>query len=242
MQQRSRRLMFLVCGTLISSGLLFVAACSTDNGTTTPLPGQSGDSGRRDGSSSSSTSSSSSSGSSGDPADAGADCANAPKVFNNTGVFCFGGAGSTDGGICDPAENKVCCSDNKDDAGTFTKARCEVATQASSGGYQTGACGFTNNNGREWHCTQSDHCPGSAEVCCVIKGTAGSPRALEDTKDFPGCGQYFNSDQGANVGGSRCRAACEAGELQLCAKDDECEQGTTCHYFVLANRKTGVCK
>lgn len=110
MQQRTRRLAIVLGGSLFAT-LGFLAACSTDNGTT-PLPGQTGTDSGRDTSKTDG----------GDKADdddddvtpvndAGRDCSAAPKPRSNKGVFCFGGEGSNDGGSCDPAEKKVCCAD-----------------------------------------------------------------------------------------------------------------------------------
>jgi hypothetical protein len=241
MQQRTRRLAFLVGATLLASiGLL--AACSTDNGNT-PLPGQTGDGGGRDSAKGDGSGNPDDDGSTPGPKDGGADCSAAPKPRSNGGVFCFGGEGSNDGGQCDPGENKICCADQKDPStGMFVKAKCAVATPDTEG-YQAGSCNFPPDaGGREWHCTESKHCPNSGEACCVVAGSGGQPQAQEDKKDFPGCGNFFNTDQGFFVGGSRCRAnGCNAGELTLCSSDAECETGT-CHFFKLANRFTGVCK
>lgn len=244
MQQHTRRLAIILGASLLTTiGVL--AACSTDNGTT-PLPGQTGDGGGgggKDGSKSDGNTVDPDDDSGTKPKDGGADCSAAPKPRSNDGVFCFGGAGSNDGGQCDPAENKVCCADEKDSSGQFVPSKCAVATVGSEG-YNAGSCNLTPDaGGREWHCTEAAHCPNSGETCCVIAGWGGSPQAQPDTKDFPGCGNFFNSASDFFVGGSRCRSGgCNAAELTLCSSDDECGNGTTCHFFKLANRFTGVCK
>ena len=91
MQQRTRRLAMLLGGSLLAT-VGFLAACSTDNGTT-PLPGQTGtDSGRE--------TKNDAGGTTGDDDDdvtpvndAGRDCSAAPKPRSNKGVFCFGARG-----------------------------------------------------------------------------------------------------------------------------------------------------
>ena len=242
MQQRTRRLAMLLGGSLLAT-VGFLAACSTDNGTT-PLPGQGNPDSGRDTKKDSGDKADDDDDDTPGGSDAGADCSAAPKLRSNKGVFCFGGEGSNDAGVCDPADDKVCCADSKDPAtGQFVKARCAVAT-ASGEGYQAGSCNFPPDaGGREWHCTESKHCPNSGEACCVITGTGGQAPTAQPDKDFPGCGTFFNGDQGYFVGGSRCRAnGCNSGELTLCTSDAECPNGTTCHPFKLANRFTGICK
>jgi len=243
MQQRTRRLAIFLGGTLIATaGVL--AACSTDNGTT-PLPGQTGNDAGRDTSRADGNNGNEDDDSSGNTTkDAAPDCEGAPTPRSNKGIFCFGGTDSNDAGQCDPAENKVCCADEKGPDGKFLKSKCAVATEDQSGGYQAGSCNFgADAGGREWHCTESKHCPNQGESCCVVAGTGGPPKAQPDTRDFPGCGNFFNNDQGFFVGGSRCRAdGCNAGELTLCSSDAECSGGQTCRFFELANRFTGVCQ
>jgi len=242
MLQRTRRLAILMGGTLLATvGVL--AACSTDNGTT-PLPGQTGTDGGRDSSKGDSGGGNTDDEDGSSQKDAAPDCEGAPKPRSNDGVFCFGGTDSTDAGECDPGESRICCADEKGSDGKFLKARCVVAEQDPSGGYKAGSCDFAPDaGGREWHCTESRHCPNTGESCCVIAGTGGQPKANPDTQDFPGCGNFFNGDQGYFVGGSRCRAnGCNAGELTLCTSDDECDNGQKCHFFDIANRYTGVCQ
>lgn len=242
MHQRTRRLAILFGGSLLAALGLVLAACSTDNGAT-PVPTTGTDSGRDTKGKDSGKDPGDDEDSGGGAKDAGVDCSTAPHLRSNTGVFCFGGTGTDDGGMCSADENKVCCGDAKDETGKFIKAYCAVATKDSAGGYAAGSCDFAPDaGGREWHCSEDDQCPNAGEACCVIKGTGGTPKALDD-KDFPGCGTYYNGDQGFNVGGTRCRkgGTCEAGELKLCSKDADCDTGT-CHPFKLANRYTGVCQ
>ena len=240
MQQRTRRLAVMFGGALLATiGVL--AACSTDNGTT-PLPGQTGGDSGRDPSKTDGSSTEEEDETGGGKKDAAPDCEGAPKVRSNDSVFCFGGTDSNDAGQCDKAEKKVCCADEKGPDGKYVKAKCAVATEASEG-YEEGSCNLTPDaGGREWHCTEPSHCPNQGEACCVIAGRGGNPQAQPDTKDFPGCGNFFNNATDFFVGGTRCRAAgCNAGELTLCSSDEECKTGS-CHFFELANRRTGVCK
>jgi hypothetical protein len=230
--------MLLVFGGSLLLTLGAVAACTTDNGTT-PIPtrGDSGspkDSGKKI--------------DSGDPddqdlededgGDGGVDCTKAPKPRESDGVYCRKGSeGSNDAGYC---VDSICCSDQDGGDGKYAPGKC-VTPEQDTEGYKTGACNFPENSGgREWHCTESKHCPNTDEICCVAKGSGGNPSALTD-KEWPGCGVYQNSDTGKFISGTRCRSECETGELQLCSSDADCKTGK-CKFFELANRFTGVCK
>lgn len=237
----ARRLYMFLGGTFLAGGGLIAAACTTDNGGTTPVP-IANDSGRDTGNGSSSGGSSG--GSSGTPGDAGADCANAPTPQSSDGVFCFGA--NVDSGTdassktCNSANNEICCSGNPIDGGGFESSECIAATEDTTG-YVVGSCNAGTQ--QEWHCTESSHCPGSGEVCCVMRSDAGAPLAQQDD-DFPGCKVYFTS--GRFIGGTRCRADdCEAQELQLCSKDSDCANisaGAKCYSTTVSGRYTGVCK
>lgn len=237
MHKGTRRLAFFFSGTLLAT-FAFVAACSTDNGET-PIPVVTNDSGKTKKGKDADTD-----GEDPDPTDDGGDtvpdagapdCSAAPTLRQNAAVFCF------NAGQCKPGEAGICCADAKGSDGKFLPPKCAEAAEATTG-YEVGSCEFAEGSGgREWHCTESAHCPNAGESCCVIGGTEGTPRAFPDS-NFPGCGTYFNGDQGRNVGGSRCKTGCEAGELTLCSSDAECPTGTACHPIKLANRFTGVCQ
>lgn len=245
----ARRLYMFLGGTFLAGGGLIAAACTTDNGTNTPVPTVN-DSGRTDtGGSSGASSGGSSGGSSGDPGDAGADCANIPEVRDSVGPYCFsvkdaGGDGATFGKNCNAAMNEICCSGGPlgPDAG-FEPSQCVVATEDTVG-YEEGACtGFTTAV-QEWHCTEAAHCPGNAsggtdEICCATITDAGGPNPPLPNKDFPGCDVWFTS----RTKGTRCRTgnACQAGEAQLCSSDAECKSGT-CQPIAISGRYTGICK
>ncbi len=226
MHQHTRRLAVVIGGSVFTA-FAFIAACSSENTAQKPSPASPVDGSKPD------TGKPSPNPDGGDPddpspdaSDAAANCDGAPKLLDTDGgVFCFGA------GSC--AEGTVCCSDEKNATGGFADPRCASA----------GSCNFAPDaGGLEWQCTKSAHCPNSGEACCVTAGTGGSPQAQVDTK-FPGCGTFFNSGNPFFVGGSRCRDnGCNAGELTLCARDEECEAPAKCRPFKLAGRFTGVCK
>lgn len=239
----ARRLYMFLGGTFLAGGGLIAAACTTDNGTTTPVPTVN-DSGRDTGNNNTSSSGGSSGGSSGSPGDGGADCANIPKPKSSDGPYCFSVAdASPDGAAASKrcsGNNEICCSGGRkpNDAG-FENSQCVAATEADPGpGYEEGSCtGFTTAV-KEFHCMEGAHCPGATEVCCVTASDAGSPKPGQDN-DFPGCPAYFQSGRFTN--GTRCRDACQAGELQMCASDGECKAGK-CVPLTLEGRYGGYCR
>lgn len=242
----TRRLAMFLGGTFLAGAGLFAAACGTDNGTSA-VPTV--DSGGRD-----TSSSSSSSGSSGDPdgsgpTDGGADCANIPTPKSSDGPFCFSVLdaspdGSTASKNCNAAANEVCCSGQRIDGGpTFEPSRCEVATPAggANAGYNENTvcnAGFTYGV-EQWHCMESAHCPGNNEVCCAITADAGQTLIPQQDKDFPGCPVYFQNSFFA--GGTRCKSACAAGELIMCASDADCQNGK-CVPITIEGRYGGYCR
>lgn len=241
----ARRLYLFLGGTFLAGGGLIAAACTTDNGTATNVPTVN-DSGRDTGNGSSSGGSSG--GSSGSPSDAGADCANIPKPKSSDGPFCFGaGAGAGDSGAdaspnknCDSTASEICCSGGRlpNDAG-FAPSECRVAADDGVGYDQSeNTCdGITPV--KRYECMERAHCPGgNAAVCCVTVSEAGAPKPGQDN-DFPGCPVYFQS--GRFTEGTRCRDACEAGELQMCSSDAECKAGK-CVPITLEGRYGGYCR
>jgi len=264
MQQSTRRLAILVGGTLVASVGLFLAACSTDNGTTTPLPGQGGDSGRRD----SSGGTSGTSGTSGEDPDAdvdddggsssGADCGNAPRLRNNgQGFFCAflprdAGSASDAGGTSNCAHDETCCNPAR--VGTeFPKSYC-ANTPTKTGTGET-ACAaqaaaknstWTANMGSTWQCGDKNNC-GASQVCCLFS-QAGLPAGEKvnigknlDTQIPPAC----NAQQAFKYGGTKCAAACGAEEIQLCGTQDQnCTGGKTCSPFEVdpGGRNLAYCK
>jgi hypothetical protein len=244
MQQRTRRLAFVFAGTLFATvGVL--AACSTDDGTT-PLPGSDGgrDSAKADGSGNNNDDDGGVPG----PNDGGngADCANVPTVKSSVGPYCFsvvdgGGNGTTKSVNCNAENNEICCSDGRQADGGFALSECKVATTSGGGGYTEGACAptFEGDGGKEYHCMEKDHCPGSDEACCAI------PREVTKLNpgkndDFPGCQAFYQS--GRYVEGTRCKKnGCAPGDLTLCSKDSDCPSGT-CVPLTLEGRYGGYCR
>lgn len=242
----ARRLYMFLGGTFLAGGGLIAAACTTDNGTTTNVPTVN-DSGRDTGGGSSGTTSSG--GSSGDPGDAGPDCANIPKPKSSDGPFCFSVLdaspdGATASTNCPADQNKICCSGGRlPNDGGFEPSQCVAATTSSTAGYEEGACGTEANPAfttdvKEWHCMEGAHCPGNGEVCCAAGSDAGTPKPGQDN-DFPGCPVYFQS--GRFTSGTRCRDACQAGEIQMCSSDAECKAGK-CVPLTIEGRYGGYCR
>ncbi len=232
MQQKTvRRFAIVMGGGLLAVAGIVIGACSTDNGSSSGTPGFDAGRDTKGGSDNETPPPDEDSGGS---EDAGADCANAPKVSGKDhppGPFCFSAA---DGG-CNSAQNEICCSDAKYGDGGFAPPVCAANCNNAFQG--------TVDGGLEWHCTEASHCAaagGQNERCCVTKGFIGTPNTQQNN-DYPGCRAYFNSGNPAFVGGTRCRAnECQAGELTLCASDAECKAGK-CYPMKIANRFTGVC-
>src|SRR5690606_30079698 len=114
------------------------AACSTDNGTT-PLPGQTADSGKRE----TSTGSSGGDDQDGDTPqqDAGpdADCRNAPRLrSNDRGFFCAflprdAGSAEDAGGASNCSHDETCCNPAKV-GNEFPKSFCASTPRDEKGG------------------------------------------------------------------------------------------------------------
>lgn len=166
-----------------------------------------------------------------DPGDggAGAACDAAPKLRDNTDIYCRNKAGKTL--FCKPTEGNVCCSEAKSGT-TFVDGECvPKANDCVFPGESTGGVRF--------ECTQSSHCGGGA--CCLVKSASGgTPRPSPDTK-YPGCGTYFMSSNAQFYDGTRCQASCGAGEVQLCGPDDTCGAGTCRPGSIAGRNNTGVC-
>ena len=259
MQQRTRRLAMLLGGSLLAT-VGFLAACSTDNGTT-PLPGTGGDSGRdtkKDGSDTK-----------GDDDDddttpgdggTGADCGNAPKLrSNDKGSYCAffvrdaaaGDAGA--GGNRNCSHDETCCNPGKGSDGNFPSSFCASTPRDTKGGNngQT-ACGAQatangstwNAAGSTWECADKNSC-GAGETCCMFTWADGGPndkvnigKSLD--KDIPAaCGAL----QAFKQGGTRCATSCASDEIQLCSlSDDSCTGNQKCTPFSGQFRDLGACR
>lgn len=232
----SRRLVvFFALSTFAGASAIF--ACSTDNGTTQPLPSSQdvrSDRGNPDDPDA--------------PIDPGAPdaCADAFVPRPSPGPRCLGvidagGDGGTGGKNC-TGKVQICCSDGitPGTSNQFEPSECIDGT-VSGNGFVEGECTptFTGDGGSEWHCTEADHCPGSGAICCLLPSPAGNPIPAQHN-DWPGCGttKYV---PGRFVGGTRCRATCNAGELQLCSSTAECKAGE-CIFLETSGRNIGYCR
>jgi hypothetical protein len=91
-------------------------------------------------------------------------------------------------------------------------------------------CAFTTDGGNAFECDDSTMCPGASPVCCLQGNVQADPV----------CGTLF----GSKVKGTACRTACGTGEVQLCAKDNECTTsaaGKTCTPVATKGHSFGVC-
>jgi hypothetical protein len=262
MQKSTRRLAFVVGGTLITSIGLFIGACSTDNGTTTPLPGSSSGTsgGKKDGSSGStgSTGTSGTSGTSGGEDDggssSGADCGNAPilRGNGNGGFFCAffrrdaGGPVVDAGGTANCANNETCCNPASAAGGAFPPSFCArtesnqkgvennpaCAAQATAMGSQWPAGGAMNYP-KIWECGDKNACAGG-QVCCMYSepNLPATDKVNIGPNTDPQVPPACNAKQAYKYGGSKCAAACDADEIQLCSSTDmNCTGGKTCLPF-----------
>lgn len=88
----------------------------------------------------------------------------------------------------------------------------------------------------DWACDVAGHCPAN-DVCCMYGKDAGTTNVVADNTCPTGA-----LLRALNVGGSRCAAACAAGEVKLCATTADCPMGTTCTAFSTNAKVLGICK
>lgn len=255
MQQRTRRLAIVFGGSLLVT-LGFLAACSTDNGTT-PLPGTSGtDSGRDTGKKPGEDGSVDPDDDGGTkPNDSGttADCSTAPRLRSNTnGFFCafFSRDGGADaGGNRNCANDEICCNPGPKTPGgnDFPKSFCanktaatnECATQAVAQGSE-----WVQARSTTWECADKNACA-DGESCCMYTWADAGPTdkvniGVNQDQDIP---KACNALQAYKVGGSRCASACNADEIKLCSlTDDNCTGNQKCTPFEGVFRDLGYCK
>lgn len=246
MHQRVRRIAFFIAASSLVSGGLIVAACSTDNGTSSGTPTPTFEAGKQetgnnetgpipDGGTDSAT----------DP-----DCAEAPRLRNNTGSF-FCAFYRRDGGEAGiPTSNcpsdETCCNPGR--AGTaFPPSFCATGAkgvgeanclaQAAANGSSWGPDGST------WECNDKQACSG-AEICCMIPGPKSGTTeiaAFGKSEDVP---PACNPKRAYNTAGTRCTngAACAAGQDRLCSVADPCPAGFDCIAIEALFRDVGYCK
>lgn len=258
MQQRTRRLAMVIGGTLLST-IGFLAACSTDNGTS-PLPGQTNgtDSGRSKGDGGSSTDDDEdedSGSSSGKDAASTADCSTAPKLRNNEpGFFCSfftrDAAAGDAGGKSNCANDEICCNPGPKTPGgkDFPPSFC---ADKSGGGGNAACAAQAGDNASEWveersstwECGDKNACGG--QKCCMFtwaNAAAGDKVNVGASidKDVPkACGALM----AFKTGGTRCAATCDAEEIELCSlSDDNCSGSQKCTPFSANFRDLAYCK
>ena len=233
MHLRPRRIAFFLAASTIAAGFT-IFACSTDNGTTTlPTP----DTGRTD------------TGGGGDPdvVDPPLDpCRDAFAPRPSTGPRCLGvidagGEGGSGGKNC-VGKTEICCSDGQNAPNMFEPSECITGMVSGGNSFTVGRCNstFTADGGTEWHCTEKDHCPGTGSICCMIPGPGSNGIFPQENDSWPGCAKtkFQNS---RFVGGTRCKATCAAGEIQLCSSNTECTAGE-CIFLSSGGRNIGYCR
>ena len=203
---------------LWGGGIFALEACSSDNtsgtsGTVTPTPDAAG----HDASSSTDTSTPPDDTDSSVPAtDAGADCGKAASLHPNAGdggIYCpFSAPAGGKNVYC--AETQQCCENPAGGAVSTCVAKgaaCPVAAATV------------------WECEDPTDCAGMK--CCAHASDGGTVTLSTDT-----CGPYLSK-----FSGTRCAAACAAGELQVCEKQGDCASGT-CTAVKPKGNDIGVCK
>ncbi len=248
MQQRTRRLAFVLGSSLLVSVATLVA-CSTDNGTT-PVPGggTSGSSGGVDGSKPKPKPEVDGDVDPGPDVDGGvkdasADCANAPILRNvDAGFFCanYRDGGNADAGGSSNCANDESCCNYKNAANKFV-GFCTPTPATGKNGTAPTKCANTSEEisgeawvatgATTWECAAPSNCGGGTKKCCAFT-TPGLP-ATEKVNVGPYQGtdvpKACNAETVFKNGGTRCRAnACADGELELCSKNNPCSDGKTC--------------
>lgn len=263
MQQATRRLVLVLGGAFSISAGLLVAACSTDNGTSSSGALPTVDSGpKKDtGTPGDDDDDTTTDGGDGGPA---ADCGAAPFLVNNSadaGIFCPFQA-AKDAGNCLAATQQCCapgtfgapsfCANivktveaNNETAARFAACQAQVPDAAAPDG------GWDPNNkfNAAWECSDSTSCP-AGNVCCATS----QPGADATNKVNVGPNQFTkgipaacNAKQLFKQGGTRCATACNSLELPLCSKNDQCASGQECQAMAgtansgISTRYLGYC-
>lgn len=264
MQQRTRRLVMLLGGTLLAT-VGFLAACSSDNGGT-PLPGSSGsDSGRDTKKDPSDTTNDDDNDDDDDTSNDGGtapDCSQVPKLRSNDGpgFFCAfftrdasaGDAGA--GGDRNCTHDETCCNPGKGSDGKFPASFCAATPRDTKGGdngqtacaAQAAANGsaWAEKGGSTWECNDKNNCDDN-QVCCMFTWANAGPNdkvnlgPLQDDEVPKAC----NALQAFKQGGTRCATSCASDEIQLCSlSDDSCTGNQKCTPFSGQFRDLGACR
>lgn len=249
MHQRIRRIAFFIgVGSLVSGGLI-IAACSTDNGSSSGTPTPTFDSAKPD---QANTDTGTPVTDGGSDANNDPDCSEAPKLRNNTGSF-FCAFYRRDGGEAGiPTSNclsdQTCCNPGATSPGVFGPSFCAdgpkphdetlCATQAAANGSSWPP------DGSAWECNDKQACA-TGEICCMIpawrKATTDIAPFPKTDKDVP---PACDAKRAYNAGGSRCTngASCAAGQDRLCSAADPCPSGFDCVPIEALFRDVGYCK
>jgi hypothetical protein len=156
------------------------------------------------------------------PSDAGADaaaCKGALKPAPTVGPYCPFGLVAADGGTKSGAcpTGETCCGGFPAASGTgFDPSLC-----VKGGAAACPAPTKAGNTVSAIECTEKDDCVTAGQVCCIIAKGDGGVVVAKDKNMCP-----------ATVGenGTRCKAACSAGELEGCQQNSDCSGGKTCVY------------
>ena len=259
MQQRFRKLALFVGASALAGAGFIVAACGTDNGTSTPVPSVDSGGGGKD-------SSKTDTGTTPDP-DGGTipdgstvDCGRVPGLRTNTtagGFRCgfYNSDAAVDGAasLSNCTATQTCCNPAKADGGTFSgnfpPAFCAdgkvdengCATQDTAHGSDF-QIGFFSH---AWECDDDTAC--AANEKCFMYTSPHTTLAADkvnvglDTKAPAACKKYKAFKQG----GSKCHTgAAAANELQLCSMNDPgtCGAGTSCQPFDGDGNDRGSCR
>jgi hypothetical protein len=251
MKQHTRRLAIALGGALLTT-VGFLAACSTDNGTT-PIPTTTGggDSGNKKGDSGGSSTDDDDSGSKvGTDGGASADCATAPKLRNNDQGFRCAFLTPPDGGSRNCGNDEVCCNPGAKTAGgkDFPNSYCAPKSGGADGpaacaaGATAAGSEWVATKSSTWQCADKSACGG--KKCCMFTWASTDPNDKVNIgktldKDIPAA---CNALMAFKAGGTRCADECDATEIPLCSlSDDNCSGNQTCTPFS-AYRDLGYCK
>ena len=251
MHQRVRRIAFFIgVGSLVSGGLI-VAACSTDNGSSSGTATPTFDGSKPDTSSNTDTGPNPTDGGTDSPSDP--DCGEAPRLRNNTGSF-FCAFYRRDGGEAGiPTSNcpsdETCCNPGPGAGGAFPASFCASGAKGA-GDTNCSAQAAANGSswpaldGSVWECNDKQACA-TGDICCMIpawrKATTDiAPFPKTDPDVPPAC----DAKRAYNAGGSRCTtgASCAAGQDRLCSVADPCPTGFDCVPIEALFRDVGYCK
>ncbi len=260
MQQRFRKLALFVGASALAGAGFIVAACGTDNGTSTPVPSVDSGGGGKD-------SSKTDTGTTPDP-DGGTipdsstvDCGHIIALPTNTtagGFRCghYKADAAVDGAasLSNCAATQTCCNPAVADGGAFSgkfppsfcadgkvdETGCATQGPMHNSDFQPGFFSHA------WECSDDTAC--SSGQKCFMYTSPHVTNALTDkanvgpnTKAPAACHEF----KAFKEGGSKCHAgAAAAGEIQLCSVNDPgtCGAGTSCQPFDGDGDDRGSCR